>query len=59
MRQEVENVAILIAIAINEDGYREVLGAAEGMKENGIEETLTEYPLYVCNSGSILCLTNV
>ena len=31
---EYENVAILVAIAVNEDGYREVLGAAEGMKEN-------------------------
>lgn len=30
---EYENVAILVAIAVNEDGYREVLGAAEGMKE--------------------------
>ena len=28
-----ENVAILVAIAVNEDGFREVLGAAEGMKE--------------------------
>ena len=27
---EFENVAILVAIAVNEDGYREVLGAAEG-----------------------------
>ena len=24
----------LVAIAVNEDGYREVLGAAEGMKED-------------------------
>ncbi len=31
---EYENVAILVAIAANEDGYREVLGAAEGMKED-------------------------
>ena len=31
---EFENVAILVAIAVNEDGYREVLGAAEGMKED-------------------------
>ena len=31
---EYENVAVLIAIAVNEDGYREVLGAAEGMKED-------------------------
>ena len=30
---EYENVAVLVAIAVNEDGYREVLGAAEGMKE--------------------------
>lgn len=29
-----ENVAILVAIAVNEDGYQEVLGAAEGMKED-------------------------
>ena len=31
---EYENVAILVAIAANEDGFREVLGAAEGMKED-------------------------
>ena len=31
---EYENVAILVAIAVNEDGYHEVLGAAEGMKED-------------------------
>jgi putative transposase len=29
-----ENVAILVAIAVNQDGYREVIGAAEGMKED-------------------------
>ena len=29
-----ENVAIRVAIAVNENGYREVLGAAEGMKED-------------------------
>jgi len=29
-----ENVSILVAIGVNEDGYREVLGAAEGMKED-------------------------
>ncbi len=32
--REYENVAILVAFAVNEDGYREVLGAAEGMKED-------------------------
>ena len=31
---EYENMAILVAITVNEDGYREVLGAAEGMKED-------------------------
>ena len=31
---EYQNVSILVAIAVNEDGYREVLGAAEGMKED-------------------------
>ena len=28
-----ENVAILVAMAVNEDGYREVIGTAEGMRE--------------------------
>ena len=32
--REVANVAILIAIGVNEDGYREILGAAEGFKED-------------------------
>ncbi len=31
---EYENVSILVAIGVNEDGYRKVLGAAEGMKED-------------------------
>ena len=30
---EYENVAVLVAIAVNEDGYREILCAAKGMKE--------------------------
>ena len=30
---EYENVTILVAIAVNEDGYRGGLGTAEGMKE--------------------------
>ena len=32
--REYENVAIPVAIAVNEDGFREALGAAEGMKED-------------------------
>lgn len=31
---EYENVAILVAMAVNEDGYREVIETAEGMKED-------------------------
>ena len=31
---ELENVEILVAIAVNEDGYCEDLGAAGGMKED-------------------------
>lgn len=31
---EFENAAILVALAVNEDGYREILGAAEGIKED-------------------------
>ena len=31
---EYGNVAILVVIAVNKDGFREVLGAAEGMKED-------------------------
>lgn len=32
--EEYANVAIPVAIAVNEDGYREGLGVAEGMKED-------------------------
>lgn len=31
---EVHNVAVLIAIGVNEDGHREIIGIAEGMKED-------------------------
>jgi len=31
---EYENVAVLVAMAVNEEGYREVIGTAEGMKED-------------------------
>jgi transposase-like protein len=31
---EFENVSILVALGVNEDGYREVIGATEGMKED-------------------------
>jgi len=31
---EVKNVSILVAIGVNKDGYREILGVAEGAKED-------------------------
>lgn len=31
---EFENVSILVAIGVDEDGYSEIIGAAEGMKED-------------------------
>jgi putative transposase len=31
---EVQSVAVLVAIGVNEDGYREILGVAEGAKED-------------------------
>ncbi|WP_020072973.1 IS256 family transposase [Faecalispora sporosphaeroides] len=31
---EYENVSVLLALAVNEEGYREVIGASEGMKED-------------------------
>ena len=32
--QDYENVSILIAIGVTNDGYREIIGAAEGLKED-------------------------
>lgn len=31
---EIQNVSVLVAIGVNEDGCREIIGAAEGMKED-------------------------
>ena len=31
---EVQNVSVLVAIGVNRDGFREIIGAAEGMKED-------------------------
>lgn len=31
---EVKNIAVLVAIGVNSEGYREILGAAEGAKED-------------------------
>ena len=31
---EIQNVSVLVAIGVNKDGFREILGAAEDMKED-------------------------
>ena len=31
---EIQNVSVLVAIGVSQDGCREILGAAEGMKED-------------------------
>lgn len=31
---QIQNVSVLVAIGVNKDGFREILGAAEGMKED-------------------------
>jgi hypothetical protein len=46
---EYENVAILIAIGVTAEGYREVLGAAEGMKED--KESWTQFLKYLRQRG--------
>ena len=38
-----ENVAVMVAIGVNDDGYREVIGAAEGFTESA--ECWREFPL--------------
>ncbi|WP_371373815.1 IS256 family transposase [Sporomusa aerivorans] len=46
---EYEHVSVLVAIAVNEEGYREVLGAAEGMKED--KASWTEFFKWLKNRG--------
>lgn len=46
---EVKNVAVLIAIGVNSDGYREVLGVAEGMKED--QESWREFLRHLKSRG--------
>ena len=42
---EFENVSILVAIGVNSDGYREVIGAAEGLKED--KESWTNFLVWL------------
>ena len=34
MRREVQNVSVLVAVGVNDEGYREILGVAEGCRED-------------------------
>jgi transposase-like protein len=46
---EVRNVSILVAIAVNQEGYREVLGVSEGAKED--KESWTNFLRYLKDRG--------
>lgn len=46
---EYENVSILVAIGVDQDGYREIIGAAEGMKEN--EESWKNFLVWLKERG--------
>ena len=52
---EYENVAILVAIAVNRDGFREVVGAAEGMKEDKESWRLKGVRLVVGDKCQAMC----
>lgn len=46
---EFENVSILVAIGVDQDGYREIIGAAEGMKED--EESWKNFLVWLKERG--------
>jgi putative transposase len=46
---EVKNVAVLVAVGVNEEGFREVLGVMEGMKED--KESWKEFLRYLKGRG--------
>jgi len=46
---EVKNVSILVAIGVNDEGYREIIGVSEGMKED--KESWRGFLEYLKNRG--------
>jgi len=46
---EVRNVSVLVAVGVNEEGYREILGVAEGAKED--HESWCEFLRYLKERG--------
>ena len=46
---EVQNVSVLVAVGVNSSGYREILGVAEGSREDG--ERWRQFPRYLRERG--------
>jgi len=46
---EVQNVAVLVAVGVNDEGYREMLGVAEGSRED--KESWTNFLRYLKDRG--------
>ena len=46
---EVQNVSVLVAIGVNAEGYREILGVAEGSRED--KESLSNFFRYLKDHG--------
>lgn len=46
---EVESISVLVAIGVNEDGYREIIGVAEGTKED--KESWRNFFRYIKSRG--------
>ena len=46
---EVQNVAVLVAVGVNEEGYREILGVAEGSRED--KESWSNFLRYLKERG--------
>ena len=47
---EIQNVSVLVAIGVNSEGYREILGVAEGSREN--KESWSNFLRYLKESGA-------
>lgn len=50
---------ILVAIAVNEDGYREVLGVAEGMKEDKVSRVSFFQWLHGCGLDGVKLVAKI
>lgn len=46
---EVQNVSVLVAVGVNDEGYREILGVAEGSRED--KESWSSFLRYLKERG--------